>query len=92
MWPSDEFFFKLHLEVVFGFLSDLESTVNFGDDVRLFPRKVASLNKKVLYHSFAIELLAVELSFSLHGRVDISVNDKGLASHTNVFFGDNLSL
>jgi hypothetical protein len=92
LWSSDEFFFKLHLEVVFGFLSDLESAVNFGDDVRLFPGEVASLDKETLYHGFAIELLSIELSFGLHGRVDVSIDDKGLASHANVFFCDDLGL
>lgn len=41
--PFDEFFFELHLEIVFRFLSDLEGAVNFGDDIRLFTCKMAAL-------------------------------------------------
>ena len=42
--PFDELFFELHLEVVFGFLSDLEGAIDFGDGIRLFTCKMAALN------------------------------------------------
>ncbi len=48
-------------------------------------------NSKKYYHSFAIEFFGVKLSFRLHRGVNISVDDKGLASHADIFFGDNLS-
>lgn len=48
-------------------------------------------NSQKYYHGFAIEFFGVKLSFSLHRGVDISVDDKGLASHADILFGDNLS-
>lgn len=48
-------------------------------------------NNQKYYHGLAIEFFGVKFSFRLHRGVDISVDDKGLASHADIFFGDNLS-
>lgn len=42
------------------------------------------------YHSLTIEFPAVEFAFGFHGWVDISEDDEGLSSHSNITFGDDL--
>lgn len=92
MRPVDELFFKFGLEIVLGFLPNLESTVDFWDWVWLFPCELYFLDRSNKYDSFSIELFSVKFSFCLHGWVDVPVDDKGLASHPDIFFGDDLWL
>jgi len=88
--PLDEFLGKFHLEVVLRSFSDLESPINFWNGVGFLPGELASLNKNKIYHRFAIKFLSIKFSFGLHSGVNVSVNDKGLPSHSDIFFGNDL--
>lgn len=91
LWPVDKLFLELELEIVFGLFSDVKSAVDFGDDVGLFFGEMYFLSLCIIYHSFPIELTPVIFPSSLHGRIDIFIDNEGLPSHPYVLLGDDLN-
>jgi len=86
----DEFLLEFKLEVIFWLLSNLKSAINFRNSIRFLFSELNSLILKIAYHCFSIQLFRVQLSFCLHSRINIAINNESLSSHSNVPFGNYL--